>query len=890
MSFRHALWVLGVLGLLLPAWTDPLPEWDFRRPGTTPVWTPLHTLQIEQDTDRGMVLNLRGEDPYCGSGPVSLPAEQTLWMEIEVRSEAGGLAQLFFAAPGSGFSEEHSVRFPIPKEVWSILKVPLPSLGPTCQLRLDPPGSSGRCDIRRIRFLPRPMLRPPAWEPPRPARTSSISPRVRSGPLQVVLGEGWGEFDVLVAGRRFAIGHNRSGVGYLSGDVLRWWVPEGRVSVRREGGAVRSVLLAQDPEGARWEFSLRLRPDGTQGAIHVESEVMVSDARSVVSLPVFGIHPGVGSFGGHKTQALFAGVEYLDDEDSSSDRTLRGPQARRVMPDSLKLTMPLMALAAEGQWLGMVWRPAPDLSALFDSPDRLFGSGGSLMALAYPGSDPSIREDGGVLPYTGQLLEPRKRHRWDVTLMGGTGNTIIPAVQEAVARMGLPKLGAPVADADSLWRSLALGWLDSGIREGDQFRHAVGPGFGLQPASDAAVHLRWLAPRLSDPGLRSRAEALSTQAAAAVPVGSLVSHQIGHLREPLPALVLGDLDPELRALREEGWSWVRRFDTQGVLTYQAPTGGIDYAATHDSRDANGMAAQAVGRILECGFFTGDRALITEGIRLLDAMARYRNTVPRGAQSWEIPLHAPDILASAHLVKAYTLGFEWTRRGEFLEQARYWAWTGVPFVYLQPSGLPSSAIGPYATTPVLGATQWIAPNWIGLPVQWCGLVFADAIRRLARHDPKGPWMRLADGIARCGVQQVHPATDVGLGGLLPDNFSLREQTRNPVPINPATLLPAAAPAYGLDPLYDWACIPERGLLIHAPGPIRRLVVEKLGVRFRAEGWPTSPWRVLVQGLPSPPRIWIQSKAVEIQPPHRFDSATGTLVLQLDRPADIRLSIE
>lgn len=888
----HRGWMilLGILGLILPAQTETLPSWDFRRVDAAADWVPLHAIRIRQDADRGLVLHLTGDDPYCGSGPLDFAVDGALWMEIEIRSDAGGLAQLFFHSPGSRFGEDRSVRFHVPRDVWSLLKVAVPSLGPTSQLRFDPPGSSGRCEIRRLRFLPRPMLQPPAWESPHAPVTTTTSPRIRSGPLEVVLGEAWGEFDVLVAGRRFAIGHNRSGIGYLRGDRLRWWIPEGQVVVRREGPTLRSVLKARDPDGARWEFSLRLQPEGAKGAIGIESEVEVSEPRTVAFLPVFGVHPGVGSFGGHKTQALLAGVEYLEDEDSSSERTLRGTQARRVVPDTLKLTMPLMALAAEGRWLGMLWRPEPDLSALFDSPDRVFRSGGSVMALTFPGSDPSIREDGGVLPYEGHPLEPRKPRRWHVTLLAGSGDTIVPAVMEAVSRSGFPKLEAPVEEPASLWRSLALGWLDSDIREGDRFRHAVGPGFGFQPASDAAVHLEWLAPRLSDPMIRTRTENLAHQAAAALPRGSLVSHQIGHIRQPLPALLIGDLEPELRSLRDEGWSWVQRFDSNGILNLPLPSGGIDYASTHDSRDANGMAGQAVGRILECGFFSGDRALITEGIHLLEGMARYRNTVPRGAQSWEIPLHAPDILASAHLVTAYTLGFEWTGRPEFLDQARYWAWTGVPFVVLQPSGLPPSAIGPYATTPVLGATQWIAPNWIGLPVQWCGLVYANAVRRLARHDPNGPWIRLSDGIARCGVQQLHPATDVGLAGLLPDNFSLREQTRNPVPINPATLLPVAATAYGFDPLYDWACIREQGLLIHAPGPIRRVVVEPHGIRFRAEGWPRIPWRVLVHGLPRQPRVWIGSKPVELRPPHRFDPATGTLVLGLEHPADVRCVTE
>jgi hypothetical protein len=48
--------------------------------------------------------------------------------------------------------------------------------------------------------------------------------------------------------------------------------------------------------------------------------------------------------------------------------------------------------------------------------------------------------------------------------------------------------------------------------------------------------------------------------------------------------------------------------------------------------------------------------------------------------------------------------------------------------------------------------------LGLPVQWCGLVYADALYRLVRDDPKGPWKQLADGITLSGIQQTWPAED------------------------------------------------------------------------------------------------------------------------------------
>jgi len=123
-------------------------------------------------------------------------------------------------------------------------------------------------------------------------------------------------------------------------------------------------------------------------------------------------------------------------------------------------------------------------------------------------------------------------------------------------------------------------------------------------------------------------------------------------------------------------------------------------------------------------------------------------VPRGAQTWECPLHTPDVLASAYSRAGLHVGYELTGEPALLAQARYWAWTGLPFIYLRdPAG---QGIGRYLTPPVYGATSWVAPVWMGLPVQWCGLVYADALFRLVRHDPKasGNRWRTASLSAAC----------------------------------------------------------------------------------------------------------------------------------------------
>jgi len=165
-------------------------------------------------------------------------------------------------------------------------------------------------------------------------------------------------------------------------------------------------------------------------------------------------------------------------------------------------------------------------------------------------------------------------------------------------------------------------------------------------------------------------------------------------------------------------------------------------------------------------------------RTLRFMQRF--DVPRGAQVWEVPLHTPDQLASAYAVWACVRGFELTGNRQYLRDARQWALSGVPFVYLW-SRYPVML---YATPPVFGATHWTF-NWIGLPVQWVGGVYAYALAMLAPYDSTLDWNHLAQGILTTAEQMQYP--DGPYAGLLPDSFSLADQERHPSRINPCALV-------------------------------------------------------------------------------------------------------
>lgn len=805
-------------------------------------WRPLHGVASVEATAIGMRIAISGDDPYVESPAVELPAGERWLVKARLRSDVGGAGQLFFYDGQA--TEEQSVRFPVPAARWHDVVLALPPLGRRTRFRFDPPGDRGVCVLAEFRVT-RPLqtafpanLRPTTFDFPflgagpgitagtgtttgtgtaaaagasaSAGAAAGVGPRepaegrtLRSGVVTLRHAERRGNaFQLSLAGRVVAASHDDLPIAYEHEDAVHWWrlASDPRFAVAtsselREGRRLRVVGEGLDPHGARWRFEQTFTADG-RGGFDVESKVVVDRERRLVFLPSLAVIAAPpNDAGAVPRQALLAGVEYLENESSSSTRDLEGPAARRWVPAPHKPTLPLMAIQADGACVSLSWQRQAGLAPLFDWPDRHGGSRGGLMAWIAPGAEPTVRQDGELLPHSswplaaGQPLVHRGHLRVEAA------ETVTAAVQAFVERRGLPPL-PPRPALDTYATLAAAGWLDSPLRDGGRFRHAVGNDFPPQPAFDAAWMLDALA-SVSPPGeRRERWRSAATEAAGAVAAGQEFFAQVGHLQTPLAGLArgrFGDIQPQAATLARQLLDPPSgAFDADGLARYRPPAQGIDYSRTHDSREASGFAALPVARALQAALQAGERELVSVALDRLRRLERFRGGVPRGAQTWEIPLHTPDILAAAHLVKAYVLGYRVTGDPRFLERAREWAWTGVPFIYLDPlEDAPADAygVGPYATIAVLGATQWKAPVWIGLPVQWCGLVYADALRWLQSHDRAGPWGQLADGITLSAIQQCYPAGHPR-AGLLPDSFDLVLQARNPADINPGTLQPLA----------------------------------------------------------------------------------------------------
>ena len=317
------------------------------------------------------------------------------------------------------------------------------------------------------------------------------------------------------------------------------------------------------------------------------------------------------------------------------------------------------------------------------------------------------------------------------------------------------------------------------------------------------------------------------------------------MQVPDAPLVFGHVREAIAMAKNAARLLLAQFEADGSLPYRKKPNGPDYGKTHFAKDANGLTATSVHQLLVDVSLCGDRNLLAKAIQKLDALSKFRNSVPRGAQTWEVPLHTPDILASALMVKCYVLGYQLTGKRRYLGEAAYWAWTGVPFVYL--AAPVEAPIGRYATIAVFGATNWAAPNWMGMPVQWCGLVYADALYALSDLEFPGPWKRIADGIAASAIEQSFPKDDGKLYGLLPDSFDLRSQSRNGVAINPGTVQIEAAHLFGELPIYDMHGFVNNGVFAHVPGSIRDAREEGTKLRFTAVSRLKEPYYVLLAGL-------------------------------------------
>ncbi len=877
---RLAAWCCLALAAANAAMAQTV-HFDFSWADTVRQWRAANHVSSVAYTRDGMRIAIAGNDPYIFGPARTFPAAQRFLVTARVWSATPGFFELFWFADGESPVQSQSVRLPVSQGgVWQTVQAALPALPSTTRLRLDPPGTRRHAIVRSLTVEALPVLPAARWTTPDTSvLTGGLA--IRSGSLTLRHGGRFGQFDVRYGDQRVLIGIGDPQIACANDSGPRW-IGSRQSVVYASGSAIVSQVTLADGAAA-WRLQQRFTP-GRNGEILVDASLTALTASKLHYAPLMLVSAFSGPRPYTRQQGLFPGLEYLDEPDtSSSEADIRGPGSWRLAPDQMKVTIPMSVVQTANRWTAMSWQPGDDVCAVFDSPDRVFHSTGHLQGVVAPGGD-AINRTGRTLWADAPLSMKRGQTvRTRCVLKAGVGASVVPALQWYIGRNGLPAL-PPAPSRSAYARSAAAGWLDSGLAAWPKCRHAYYPDspFHPAPAIDPAVYLRWLQTQPL-PAARKRAIArVIQQVVPSVASEHYLQQTVSHIRPPVAPLLFGDVGKAVAAARDAGHGLLSRFNEQGRVIYQAAPGQEDQGVTHFADHANGLTAPLVEQLLKYAMFSGDRELRTRGLALLDALMEYDNTVPRGAQTWECPLHVPDILASAHLVKAFVMGYQLTGETRYLDRAKYWAWTGVPFIYLRDPA--SGPIGRYGSIAVFGSTMWDAVNWMGLPVQWCGMVYADALYDLAPLDGSGPWKRLADGITISGMQQNEPLSGRReLAGLLPDSFEPRSQTRNPVFINPGTIQSSAACLYTGVPLFSAAVSRQHGAIVNAPGTVRTVEETRAHWILKLQLWPAAPARVLISGLHRMPR------SINGRPVRADEIVTdGVLAIRMTGTGRLRLS--
>jgi len=738
---------------------EKLAEWTFDAGADG--WTPTNHCRAEAAAGN-LKITSTGDDPYLTGPPIRIPGPVSL--SLRVKSSAAGGAQIFWEAEGApGFAQARSAHFRIAADGrWHDLTVPLDVQGTLTRLRLDPAGGPGEILVDRI-AVERMRLHP----------LELLSVEQAPGKFHLDLRNHSDQaMDFDAGGQRFTIEARKDRRVSIFDAAAHPFeaaaiviAPQGLPPIRRTVFLFRpdiqrawqtlvagdlAVRAAPDGSGARLEWGgalvaaicplvhkdgvvPRLRTSPREGGLVFEGDgvtVWLAARRDEVTVRIESASPVEGPVlraQGGLEGGLLAGLEYLGKgERSSSDLDIETAERFRYLPDPLKVTMPLMACATERGLAALTWTDL-SLQPVYATPNFFDGTADHRMALRGTKIEATI------------LVRPK--------------GTVEDAILWAVRKRGLPPAPPPPRDAEAEKR-LCLAALAGPIAGEGGWGHCAEPSWKRQPFADMASTI-WR--------LTGQAPALEKL----VPGGA-------HVRNDSIYFVTG---------RAAEWLRMRSGQAKGILAQQKEDGSWRYAGPyqrgHYEDTSSGHCAHNAALLLDYAYLTGDAAARDGGLKALDYMKRFR--VPRGAQTWELSLHTPDVLASAYLVWAYVRGHQLTGKPEYLAEARRWALTGVPFIYQWTS----KPIMLYSGIAVYGATHWQSPNWMGLPVQWCGGVYAYALAMLAPYDQTLDWMQLARGILISAEMQQAP--DGALVGTLPDSFDLAAQRRNGPFINPSAIM-------------------------------------------------------------------------------------------------------
>lgn len=680
-------------------------------------------------------------------------------------------------------------------------------------------------------------------------------------------------------------------IGLPDGTSVTNWTVGGNVAYLGPA-SIRLTNTAVDTKGVRWNVVLGVALEHTDPLARIQYAWTPETDTAIKSILGPNIRVGGRTVGAAKTWGLFPGLEYLyGGERSSNPRDFTEKLADRRTPDYRKVSIPLMAITigldsqtpptnaskfftpdsgkdqaslGKDNWaatglktnfsVGLFWDPEQKWdgkhrfpSPRFSSPNVDENRTNHRIALFLPSTPEFVAENND------QSTEPFKiaagtTLRLDATLAVQTGTPIavlrdwVRHRGSTVHTSGLPQPNLPprtfqeeldlcrTGFLKTVWSEQAHGW-----------SHCI----GWAPTIDAPgfCSLLWMDSQLST-NLVGRAESKARVEFAAEQMlkqrgpESFLAQNNCHIMQWEFPFLYGYMPQALESFDAQVRPIIASQQTNGGWVIQLGSKPNQKALGQEGDSVLGTCARNAQTLMRYARITGDREVQAAGERALAFMESFR--VPRGAQSWECPVYEPDILAAGYAVRAYDEAYRATGNQRWLQDAVYWAETGVPFIYLW--SLPGRPMMLGATLPVFGSTFY-THSWLAMPVQWNGLVYSYAVSHLAddlktnvlsKTNSSLPiqldftpddWKRIVELITVSGEYQQFP--DGENAGAYPDSIS-DFKIRNQPFLNPEDILLNRLALEGQDPDIKTARIDH--VIVSSGATINDLKLTTSGVRF------------------------------------------------------------
>ncbi|RLF08734.1 MAG: hypothetical protein DRJ64_00225 [Thermoprotei archaeon] len=526
-----------------------------------------------------------------------------------------------------------------------------------------------------------------------------------------------------------------------------------------------------DVDGVEWNFQFKFSLKPNERRVLAKYAVTASKSRQLLFFSGPFLYVGEGSFGANKDLAIFPGLEYLlSNERSSSKNDVAEVHMHRFLPHPYKITLPLMFVSYKGYVLGLAWNPLYKwdgrnayISAIFASPNwvEMKKKENHLLGLFVPSVPKWINENCGGpygYAYKSYFMEPNHPVNIEAWIIAGFFEEPIQVLKQWFEIYGIPEIPATSIKPEKAIEISVQTYLDRFDSEKHVFSQNVPESWGPHASPLTSLQL-WIHSlsvnnphyknKLREVAIKAMRKFLST-ADSFIPYANGVKYR--WWTEIGSRFIL--LDLSLHAGLIEECLKVAGDYAKVFIANQRPDGSFGFLPDESHKilgeagdTAVGLCAFPAYNLLKYARFTGDQKSLEAGLKALNFMNTLKR--PEGSQTWECPLHTPDIVASAQAILANLEAFKITGNDEYLSKAVFWAYTGLPFIYTW--GALDRRIMKYGSIPVFGSTFYLHP-WFGQIVQWCGLEYAYSLRLLSDYDDSLPWKTFADGITMCGLQQ------------------------------------------------------------------------------------------------------------------------------------------